>query len=63
MKPFLINKGWLGNSDMMLRGDNKTITDDKLLAKLFTEYYINITDQCRTVRWLEDFDKTLISFT
>ena len=48
---------------MMLRGDNKIITDDKLLAKLFTEYYINITDQCRTVRWLEDFDKTLISFT
>ena len=48
---------------MMLRGDNKMITDDKLLAKRFTEYYINITDQCRTVRWLEDVDKTLISFT
>ena len=63
MKPFLLNKDWLGNSDMMLRGDNKMITDDKLLAKRFTEYYISITDQCRTVRWLEDFDKTLISFT
>ena len=29
MKPFLTNKGCLDNSDIMLRGDNKMVTDGK----------------------------------
>ena len=28
----------------MLKGDNEMITDDKCLAKLFNEYYINIVE-------------------
>ena len=45
MKPFLTNKGCLDNSDIMLRGDDEMITDDKLLAKLFNEHYINIIER------------------
>ena len=45
MKPSLINKGCLDNSDIMFGGDNKMITDDKLLAKLFNEHYINIVER------------------
>ena len=45
MKPFLTNKGYLANCDIMLRDDNKMITDDKRLAKLFNEHYINIIEQ------------------
>ena len=29
----------------MLRGDNEMITDDKRLAKLFNEHYINIVER------------------
>ena len=42
MKPFLTNNGCLDNCDIMLRGDNKMITDEKRLAKLFNVHYINI---------------------
>ena len=45
MKPFLTNKGCLDNCDTMLRGDNKMITNDKRLDKLFNEHYIN-TAEC-----------------
>ena len=45
MKLFLTNKGYLDNSDIMLRGDNEMITDDKRLAKLFNEHYINIVER------------------
>ena len=45
MKPFLTNKGCLDNCDIMLRGDNKMITDDKRSAKLFNEYCINIVER------------------
>ena len=41
MKPFLTN-----NSDIMLRGDNEMITDDKRLEKFFDEHCINIEEQC-----------------
>ena len=29
----------------MLSGDNEMITDDKCLAKLFNEHYLNIVEQ------------------
>ena len=45
MKPFHTNKDCSDNSDIMLRGDNEMITDDKRLAKLFNEHYINIVER------------------
>ena len=66
MKPFLTNKGCLDNSDIMLRGDNEMITDDKRLAKLFNEHYINIIERSsglkpeKTVCQNEDFDKKMV---
>ena len=62
MKPFLTNKGCLDNCDIMHRGDNKMITDDKCLAKLFNEHYINIVERSsgskpeKMVCHNEDFD-------
>ena len=66
MKPFLTNKGSLDNSDIMLRGDNEMITDDKRLAKLFNEHYINIIERSsglkpeKTVCHNENFDKKMV---
>ena len=66
MKPFLTNKGCLDNCDIMLRGDNKMITDDKHLAKLFNEHYINIVERSsglkpeKIVCHNEDFDKRIV---
>ena len=66
MKPFLTNKGCLDNCDIMLRGDNKMITDDKCLAKLFNEHYINIVERSsgskpeKIVCHNEDFDKRIV---
>ena len=39
------SKGCFDNSVIMLRGDNEMITDDKRLAKLFNEHYINIVER------------------
>ena len=50
----------------MLRGDNKMITDDKRLAKLFNEHYINIIERSsglkpeKIVCHNEDFDKRIV---
>ena len=66
MNPFLTNKGCLDNCDMMLRGDNKMITDDKCLAKLFNEHYINIVERSiglkpeKIVCHNEDFGKRIV---
>ena len=45
MKPFLANIGCLENSDIMLRDDEKMITDDKKLVQLFNDHYINIAER------------------
>ena len=71
MKPFFTNKGCLGDSDIMLRGDNKIITDadDKLLAKHFNEDYINIVERCsdlkpeKIIGHNEEFDKRIVFIT
>ena len=42
MKPFLTNKGFTGNNDITLIHQNKVISDEKQLTKLFNSYYINI---------------------
>ena len=44
MKSFLPNNIYLDKTDIMLRGDNDMTTDEKHLAKLFNEYYINIVE-------------------
>ena len=63
MKTFLTNKRCLDDCEVMLRDDNKIITDDKRLTKLFNEHYINIVERssglkpaCRK----EDFDKRTV---
>ena len=66
MKPFLTNKGCLDNSDIMLRGDNEMITDDKRLANLFNEHYINIVERSSGLKpeknsHNEDFEKRIVS--
>ena len=66
MKPFLTNKGCLDNCDIVLRSDNKMITDDKRLAKLFNEHYINIVERSsglkpeKIVCHSEDSDKRIV---
>ena len=66
MKPFHTNKGCLDNSDIMLRGDNEMITDDKRLAKLFNGHYINIVERSiglkpeKIVCHNENFDKRIV---
>ena len=37
---FFTNKGYLYNSDIMLRGDIEMIIDENRLAKLFSEHQI-----------------------
>ena len=66
MKPFLTNKGCLDNCDIMLRGNNNTIADDKRLNKHFNEYYINIVERSSNLKpekivcHNEDFDKGIV---
>ena len=45
IKPFLTNKGCLENSEIMLINDDEMVTDDKTLAKIFNEHYINIVER------------------
>ena len=45
MKPFLTNKGFTGNNDITLIHQNKIISDEKQLTKLFNRYYINTVEK------------------
>ena len=45
MKPFLTNKGFTGNNDITLIHQNKIISGEKQLTKLFNSYYINIVEK------------------
>ena len=45
LKPYLINKGCLENSNIMLRDDEKMIADEEKLVQLFNDHYINIAEQ------------------
>ena len=45
MKPFLTNKGFTGNNDVTFIHQNKIISDEKQLTKLFNSYYINIVEK------------------
>ena len=50
IKPFLTNKGCLGNSGVVLRDDKKIITDEKNLAQLFNDHYINIVERSCSIK-------------
>ena len=41
----MTNKGCLEESDIMLRDDEKMITDEKKLVQLFNDHYINIVER------------------
>ena len=45
MKPFLTNKSFTVNNDVTLIHQNKIISDEKQLTKLFNSYYINIVEK------------------
>ena len=45
IKPSLKNKGCLEKSIIMLRDDEKMITDEKKLVQLFNDHYISIVEQ------------------
>ena len=53
MKPFLTNKGFTGNNDITLIHQNKTISDEKQLTKLFNSYYINIVEKSSSTKTFE----------
>ena len=42
VKPFLTSKGFLHIEDTAINFDNRTITDEKELSKIFNKYHINI---------------------
>ena len=50
IKPFLTNKGFLENSDIMLINDEGMVTDDTTLAKTFNEHYINIVERSSVLK-------------
>ena len=45
IKPFLSNKGHLENVDIMLSHNNKVISNDHELVKVFNEHYISIIEK------------------
>ena len=47
LKPFLTNKGFIGNNDIELIHKNKIISYEKQLTKLFNSCYINVVEKSR----------------
>ena len=45
MKPFLTNKGFIGNNDITLIHKNKIIPSEKQMTKKLNSYYINIVEK------------------
>ena len=45
MKPFLTNKGFIGNNDITFIHKNKIISNKKQMTKLLNSYYINIVEK------------------
>ena len=42
IRPFLVNKGLLNSSELMLRKEKKIITDTKEIVQVLNDHYINI---------------------
>ena len=45
IKPFLTNKGFLENAEIMLTEKDKIVTEEKALVKIFNDHYINIVER------------------
>ena len=45
IKPFLVNKDLLNSSKIMLKKDNKIITNTKEIVQVLNNYYINIAER------------------
>ena len=45
IKPFLTNKGFLENAGIMLTEKDKIVTEEKELAGIFNDHYINIVER------------------
>ena len=45
IKPFLTNKGFLENAEIMLTEKDKIVTEEKELERIFNDHYINIVDR------------------
>ena len=50
IKPFLTNKGFLGNNDITLTEGNKIITSERELEKTFNEHYVNIVEKSSGIK-------------
>ena len=44
VKPFLKNKGFFENVEIMLTEKDKIVTEEKKLVKIFNDHYINIVE-------------------
>ena len=56
----LLQTGCLDNCNIMLKGDNEMITDDKHLEKLFHEHYMNILESSKKPEKIVTTKKILI---
>ena len=45
LKPFLSNKGWLGNSDISLVQNDIVITNDQEVTEIFNDHYANLIEK------------------
>ena len=45
IRPFLVNKGLLNSSKIMLREEKKIITDTKEIVQVLNDHYINIIER------------------
>ena len=45
IKPFLTNKGHINGEEIILKCDNKTITESSMLAEMFNSHCINIVEK------------------
>ena len=45
IKPFLTNKGFLENAEIMLAEKDNLVTEEKELVRIFNDHYINFVER------------------
>ena len=50
VKPFLSNKGGLAGNDISLVRNAKIVTEDRKLAQIFNDHYVNIVEKSSGVK-------------
>ena len=50
MKPFITNKSGISNNSIMIIENDSLVTDDKKLATVFNDYYINIIEKSSGIK-------------